>query len=214
MELPDDVAKVVRSLDPVATVLHGSRAIGRSRPDSDWDLLLLVDDGREAAWLTERLPSGTLDIDLLPLPVSEATMLELVGTGLRHARVVSDTDAGDAAALIARSRELHERPRTIAPHVLREQEGHARRVAARMSAASDDQELFFLHLSTFYGLAVRYWFDRRLRWPEPPPEALESISRGDRPYAALLGVLAGDASPTKKAAAADEVCRRLSVGEA
>jgi uncharacterized protein len=46
------VARLVRGLDPRAVYLFGSRAEGRSRPDSDFDLLVVFDDSVPDASLT------------------------------------------------------------------------------------------------------------------------------------------------------------------
>jgi predicted nucleotidyltransferase len=41
----DNITKAIHSKDPSAQAyLFGSRARGDNRPDSDWDLLILVDD--------------------------------------------------------------------------------------------------------------------------------------------------------------------------
>ena len=45
------LARLVERLEPVAIWLFGSRAEGRARPDSDYDLLVVVADGAPAAEL-------------------------------------------------------------------------------------------------------------------------------------------------------------------
>lgn len=44
---PELLDGVIRHLDPVEVWLFGSRARGDARPDSDWDLYVVVDDGTE-----------------------------------------------------------------------------------------------------------------------------------------------------------------------
>ncbi len=49
VEVPPELLEgVIRHLDPVEVWLFGSRARGDARPDSDWDLYVVVDDGTEA----------------------------------------------------------------------------------------------------------------------------------------------------------------------
>lgn len=44
MDIPKAVKEAVQRVDPTAAViLYGSRARGDARPDSDWDLIVLVD---------------------------------------------------------------------------------------------------------------------------------------------------------------------------
>jgi predicted nucleotidyltransferase len=41
----DNISKAIRRKDPYAEVfLFGSRARGDNRPDSDWDILILIDN--------------------------------------------------------------------------------------------------------------------------------------------------------------------------
>ena len=42
--LPAIVGRIVRLVDPARIVLFGSRATGHARPDSDYDLLVVLDD--------------------------------------------------------------------------------------------------------------------------------------------------------------------------
>ena len=42
--LPQIVGRIVRAVDPVRIILFGSRARGDSRPDSDYDLLVVMDE--------------------------------------------------------------------------------------------------------------------------------------------------------------------------
>ncbi len=43
------VDAIVQRLDPLSIWLFGSRAEGRARPSSDWDLLVVLPDGASAA---------------------------------------------------------------------------------------------------------------------------------------------------------------------
>jgi excisionase family DNA binding protein len=45
--LPQIVGRIVRAVDPVRVVLFGSRARADARPDSDYDLLVLLDDVKD-----------------------------------------------------------------------------------------------------------------------------------------------------------------------
>lgn len=75
--LPAIVGRLVRLADPVRIVLFGSRATGRAREDSDYDLLVVVDrsDNRRA----ERIALGAALVDVpvaLDLVVAPAAELE------------------------------------------------------------------------------------------------------------------------------------------
>lgn len=209
--LTDAVERVVRELQPVAVLLHGSRAVGRGRPDSDWDLCLLVDGITEPTWRTEQIDEVSLDLDIVPATAPDDVIVRLFGTSLRFATVLADSTDRVGEGLVARAHSLHQQGRQLPVATLVEQAAHAQRVARRMAATTGTPELFFFHLSTFFGLAVRYWFDREGRWPEPPYEALESIVAADPDYASLLRQLARDGTTGKKAKVAEDVAKRLLV---
>ncbi len=69
------LARLVERLAPQAIWLFGSRAEGRARPDSDYDLLVVVRDGTPAAELDPvgvyELTRGMgLPVDVVPCPRS------------------------------------------------------------------------------------------------------------------------------------------------
>src|SRR5580692_1726823 len=69
------LARLVERLHPEAIWLFGSRAEGRARPDSDYDLLVVVPDGAPAAELDPvgayELTRGMgLPVDVVPCPHS------------------------------------------------------------------------------------------------------------------------------------------------
>ena len=209
--LPEAVEQVLRELEPVAVLLHGSRAVARDRSDSDWDICVLVDSAAEPRCLSQLVGDVWLDLDVLPVGAEDTVMTEVFGTSLRSARVLRDSPDHIGAAFVARAREIHEQGRRLPTSTLVEQAAHAERVAKRMAASTGQADLFFFHLSTCFGLAVRYWFDRVGRWPEAPDEALESIAAADPDYASLLSKLSSDACAEAKARAAEAIVGRLRV---
>ena len=69
------LARLVERLKPEAIWLFGSRAEGRARPDSDYDLLVVIPDGAPAAELDAvgayELTRGLgLPVDVVPCPRS------------------------------------------------------------------------------------------------------------------------------------------------
>jgi uncharacterized protein len=64
-EIKDRIAKSVHESDPSAEVfLFGSRARGSNRPDSDWDLLILVDEPEITLEIEDKFIDGLYDIEL------------------------------------------------------------------------------------------------------------------------------------------------------
>ncbi len=81
---------VVRRYDPVQVILFGSRARGDAGPDSDWDLLIVVDDDTppEALRLRtayEAITGTRIAADVVPVRATRfRERAEIVGT-LSHA---------------------------------------------------------------------------------------------------------------------------------
>ena len=70
------VDRLVRGLDPQAVYLFGSRAEDRARPDSDFDLLVVFDDGAPGACATHEdayapVCGSGIGCDVVPCRASE-----------------------------------------------------------------------------------------------------------------------------------------------
>jgi predicted nucleotidyltransferase len=61
----DKIKESIRSSDPTAEAhLFGSRARGDNRPDSDWDLLILVDNPKVTPEVEDKFREKLYDIEL------------------------------------------------------------------------------------------------------------------------------------------------------
>jgi predicted nucleotidyltransferase len=93
--IADMTARIVRRFDPVEVILFGSRARGDHRPDSDVDLIVVLDEiedrrGTRVAVMGElnhsRLPKDVIvatPADIAYAPLTYGTALR---TGLREGR--------------------------------------------------------------------------------------------------------------------------------
>lgn len=63
--LASRIAKTIHDNDPQAEVyLFGSRARGDSKPDSDWDILILVNESRVTNDIEDKFREDLYDIEL------------------------------------------------------------------------------------------------------------------------------------------------------
>ena len=64
-KIVEEIRKAIHQADPTATaILYGSEARGDARPDSDIDLLVLVDDERLTWAVQDRFRAPLYDIEL------------------------------------------------------------------------------------------------------------------------------------------------------
>lgn len=65
VDIPTQISQAIRRLEPTAEViLFGSRARGSARPDSDWDVLVLL-NGKVTATREQALFSSLFQVELV-----------------------------------------------------------------------------------------------------------------------------------------------------
>ena len=95
------VEQIVDRLDPVAVYLFGSRATGTARGDSDYDLLIVVDDDAPPERASMRAAYGLIDTRHTP-----ADLLVMRRSLFEHDR----SEVGTVGYVVAREgRVVHER---------------------------------------------------------------------------------------------------------
>ena len=64
-QIQDRIKKTIHNKDPKAIAyLFGSRARGDFRPDSDWDILILIDSKQVTNEIEDKFRDGLFDIEL------------------------------------------------------------------------------------------------------------------------------------------------------
>jgi predicted nucleotidyltransferase len=64
-QIRDRIKKTIHNKDPKAIAyLFGSRARGDFRPDSDWDILILVDSKQVTNEIEDKFRDGLFDIEI------------------------------------------------------------------------------------------------------------------------------------------------------
>jgi len=97
--LPQIVGRIVRAVDPVRVVLFGSRARADARPDSDYDLLVILDELKDPRAMRLEIRRALDD-----LPISKDVLvapLAAVGDG--------DTASWSVSWALAEGRTIYER---------------------------------------------------------------------------------------------------------
>ena len=97
----DGAVELLRAAGARFVFLHGSRAEGRERADSDLDVAALFDREVDEAALRSRLPAG---VDLLVL---DRAPLELAGRVALHGRLLAEDDAARRVEWQAMIRKIY-----------------------------------------------------------------------------------------------------------
>lgn len=192
---------------PEAIILHGSRARGENRENSDWDLYVFVND-KNIKGGPEAFENQQLDVHILITPIEEDDFIDTFGSTLRQAIILLDTN-GFAARLLADAAMLYGQGRQLSEGEIENRKRRFVRMLSRIEGAVQDDMLFFYHTGSFFEAVVRYWFEMRNEWSEPPYAAFPIIKQKDPAFFSLLEIMASRAPNADRAAAFHEAYRQL-----
>lgn len=198
---------LIKKYQPVAIVLHGSRARGMERLNSDWDLYVFVDrdgvNGDPELWEGE-----SLDIDVVKLPVSEMDFIETFLGTLQVTEILYEV-SGAVRSLLATAQEIYARPYPLSSERLLRRKNYVHRLLLRLEGYQTEPELFAYYLAQFYEELFRYWYELQGEWSQPVYLAWPRIQIDDPAYATLLTLLAGPSDASSKIQAAKQLRQRL-----
>ncbi len=208
MELTERITQHLQEkYHPEAIILHGSRARGENRENSDWDLYVFVSD-KNVHGGPETFEDQQLDICILEVLFKENNVIELFGPRLRYAVILHDTK-GFAERLLADAATLYKQGRQLSDADVENRKRRFMRMLSRIEGSVQNDTLFFYHAGSFFEAVVRYWFEMRNEWSEPPYTAFPIIKEKDPAFFSLLEIIASRAPNADRAAAFREVYQRL-----
>ena len=171
---------------PEAIILHGSRARGMEREDSDWDVYLLSGDKEISA--SERVDGVQIDLRILSAMINPEEVVQRFGPTFKDAKILYDTD-GIGEQLIKDTQRLYDKGLQLTQREIENRKLRFERHLSRLRGATENIELFFFHTEFFRNI-VRYWFELHDRWPEPPYISLQTIKKEDPDFFARLHIIA------------------------
>lgn len=195
--------------DPVAILLHGSRASGHQRPHSDWDLLLLFQEEPEQAVDRVDIVGEDVEWQALRVPFPDAEFLRRCGVWLQFARVLWEDDAAAGSALLAQAGAIYRQG--VRMNAAQRAAAH-RYLAHKANGMADDIDtphLFLRHQHVFFERASNLWFELRGEYRKPLHIAMPTFRERDPAFFRLLGTIAGPGPNPAQVAAAREVVSRL-----
>ncbi|MEE9253936.1 MAG: nucleotidyltransferase domain-containing protein, partial [Pseudomonadales bacterium] len=182
--------------EPTSIVLVGSRADGVARPESDWDIYVLIDDGNgpSAPTPTPRKFDGqTLDVALTSLSIPLSRVVDVFGPNLQQSRILMDDLNETAKALVTAAHTAYAKGRKLAPSEISQRVAQMRRNIETMETRRDEVGPFFEALAFVFYIAHRWWYEvTHDRWSQSVHRAMPEIAREDPEFHANLVTLASN----------------------
>lgn len=172
--------------NPLAIILHGSRARGMSRPQSDWDIFLITDQPRSLAGGAEVVEGQMLDPEFLTLPLSDADIEKHI-LKLRNAKILHDTD-DQGKSLVDRANIKAAEGINLTKEEIENSKYFLMRVLTRLEDSIDDPFLFLYRFwRDFAPRAFKYWYEiLNNQYQQPPYVARVEIKEKDPKYYEMI----------------------------
>lgn len=201
---------LINKYQPLAILLHGSRATGRARQHSDWDIAIVK--GPDTPLVEHDIINGNaLDIEIIDQNISDEELVKESGPFAR-AKVLYERDLV-GTKILERVRAYLERGRQQLSQSEYESRKHfLYRLKNRLKNYSGSPEEYFYFIGDYYRRAIRYWFDVRCEWSLPVYDALPFINDNDPAFFKELAVISSDASVDVKQHSIENVYKLLFEG--
>tara|TARA_B100000508_G_scaffold60333_2_gene47517 strand:+ start:63380 stop:64018 length:639 start_codon:yes stop_codon:yes gene_type:complete len=194
--------------NPQAIILHGSRAIGKERGNSDWDLYLLYTDTPPHFSGREDVEGADVEWKAVKAPVKENEILDVFGVQLQFAKVLWEEESVGSTALNA-ARSLYEKGVTLSKEDKERMEQYLTHKANSLKDDIDTPYMFLRHQYAFFERAINWWFEMRGEYRKPFYVAMPRIKEEDPEYHDLLMKIAGDSPNKEKVWVAEEIAAKL-----
>jgi hypothetical protein len=170
---------------PQAIILHGSRAIHKERPHSDWDIFLLFNEKPKLTSNREMIANEDVEWVALTIPISDSEILDTCGVQLQYARVLFEENLS-GTALLEQASAFYAKGFTP---TLDERRRFKQFLTHKLDGMEDDIQtpfLFLRHQYAFFERATNWWFELRGEYRKPFYIALPLIKESDSEYHRLL----------------------------
>lgn len=186
--------------NPAAVIIHSSRAVGREREHSDWDLFLLYTESHELPKDGRLIWQGQ-NIEHSHHRVPAADIEAEFGVKLQFGRVLFETEK-IGTSLVDEAKKYYAQP---AGWSELNNHNHSLWMRGRIDGMRDttaDPLIFERYASDFYARITNYWYWAiHDTYPKPIYFALEEIAEQDPSYFALIETFVSGSNEEKVAAA-------------
>lgn len=175
--------------NPVAILLHGSRAAGMERTHSDWDVIMLFAGDVPRPGYREQVEEEDVEWKAYTLPITDDGIIKTVGTYLQFAKVLWEEE-GVGSELLSRAQKEYAKGPQI--DMAREQLFFAHKIAG-MEDDKSSPYMFMRHLARFFAAATDAWFLMlHHEYSKPFYIAMPRVEKEDPEYYSHLMTLCDD----------------------
>jgi hypothetical protein len=203
------VAHLKGEYHPAALLLHGSRAIGKERVHSDWDIVMLFNSTPPREKYREQIGDADVEWKAYQLPISNEQIIPLFGMHLQFAKVL--WEEGDSGSdLLRRAALQYEKGPQLSPETIQRELKFFEHKIAGMEDDKNIPHMFLRHLSIVYPRAIELWFQiLHNEFSKPLYLAVPEIKERDPKYYGSLEILFSDSSNEQKVLASRELLTLL-----
>ena len=209
-EKAEKIANILKEkYGPVAILLHGSRAVGKERAHSDWDILMLFDGDIPRRGYRESIEDEDVEWKAFKIPAAADSMVDIFGMYLQFAKVLWEED-GAGSVILENASAAYSKGPQLSPDDIRCEKKFLMHKLLGMQDDVDTPHMFLRHLGVFFSRASNLWFEvlhnefsRRFYL------AIPEIKARDPEYGEHLNVLPSNSSNEEKIEAAGWIVQSL-----
>ena len=209
-EKAEKIVEVLKEkYNPVAILLHGSRAVGKERPHSDWDILMLFNGDIPRRGYRESIDEEDIEWKAFKIPTATDSIVDIFGIYLRFAKVLWEEGSAGSTLLEKASATYAKGPQLSQDDIRREKHFLEHKLLG-MQDDVDTPYMFLRHLGVFFSHSVNIWFEvLHNEFPKPFYLAIPEIKERDPEYSKHLYILPSNASNQEKIDAARWIVQKL-----
>ncbi len=208
MNVEDRLTEYIKlKYNPSAIILHGSRATGFSRCNSDWDFAIIVN--HEIETFSEIIEEANIEVRALQLPLNDKIGERWLAIRRDNIKVLYDPDE-ITNEIIDKVTSFYNTPLVWKDSDIQGSKLWFKSQIDGMSDYKNDQEAFFRKLSELYIRAIQIWF-HFIHYTYMPQvyKSLPRIKFEDPEYFNLLKILSNNSSNEEKISSAKEIYKKV-----
>lgn len=195
--------------NPISILLHGSRAVGKNRLNSDWDIFMIFDREIPRKGHREEIAGEDVEWKAFNLSTTQENIIDTFDVYLQFAKVLWEKDQAGSGLLKKARDEYNKGPNLSPDQIKREKQFFYHKILGM----KDDKEtpyMFLRHLSTLFNRASNMWFEiLHNEFAKPYYFAIPTIQEKDPEYYQHLINLCGNGSNEEKISSAEWIYNKL-----